>query len=86
MGYGSAYLEGFRTALDLGADHIIQMDADYSHNPRDIPRLVETAEEADFTATQAMEVPNGSNAWASGRASNRMTPLSTLVTVEGTRV
>lgn len=43
------------------------MDADYSHNPRDIPRLVETAEEADFTATQAMEVPNGSNAWASGQ-------------------
>jgi len=86
LGYGSAYLEGFRTALDLGADYIIQMDADYSRNPRDIPRLVETAEEADFTATQAMEVPNGSNAWASGRASNRMTPLSTLVTVEGTRV
>jgi dolichol-phosphate mannosyltransferase len=48
LGYGTAYLKGFRTALDLGADRIVQMDADYSHNPRDIPRLVEAAEEADL--------------------------------------
>ena len=48
LGYGTAYLEGFRTALDLGADYIVQMDADYSHNPRDIPRLVEAAEDADM--------------------------------------
>jgi dolichol-phosphate mannosyltransferase len=48
LGYGTAYLEGFRMALDLGADYIVQMDADYSHNPRDIPRLVEAAEEADM--------------------------------------
>ena len=47
LGYGTAYLEGFRTALDLGTDYIVQMDADYSHNPCDIPRLVEAAEEAD---------------------------------------
>jgi len=48
LGYGTAYLEGFRRALDLGADYIVQMDADYSHNPRDIPRLVEAAEDADM--------------------------------------
>ena len=48
MGYGSAYLEGFRAALDLGADYIVQMDADYSHNPGDIPRLVEAAKDADL--------------------------------------
>jgi dolichol-phosphate mannosyltransferase len=48
LGYGTAYLKGFRTALDLGADCVVQMDADYSHNPRDIPRLVEAAEEADL--------------------------------------
>ena len=47
MGYGSAYLEGFRTALGLGADYVVQMDADYSHNPRDVPRLVEAAKRAD---------------------------------------
>ncbi len=48
LGYGTAYLKGFRTALDLGADRIIQMDADYSHDPRDIPRLVEAVEEDDM--------------------------------------
>ena len=48
MGYGSAYIEGFRAALDLGADYIVQMDADYSHNPGDIPRLVEAAKDADI--------------------------------------
>ena len=41
MGYGSAYLEGFRAALAMGADYIVQMDADYSHNPSDVPRLVD---------------------------------------------
>ncbi len=48
LGYGTAYLRGFRTALNLGADYIVQMDADYSNNPRDIPRLVEAAEGADM--------------------------------------
>ena len=48
LGYGTAYVEGFKTALDMGADYIVQMDADYSHNPRDIPRLVEAAEDADI--------------------------------------
>jgi dolichol-phosphate mannosyltransferase len=48
LGYGTAYVDGFRKALGLGADFIVQMDADYSHNPRDIPRLVEAAQEADI--------------------------------------
>ncbi len=47
MGYGSAYLDGFRVALGMGADYIVQMDADYSHNPGDVPRLVEAAQDAD---------------------------------------
>jgi len=47
LGYGSAYLEGFRAALGMGADYIVQMDADYSHNPQDIPRLLEAAKDAD---------------------------------------
>ncbi len=48
MGYGSAYLEGFQAALDMGADYIVQMDADYSHNPGDISRLIEAAKDADL--------------------------------------
>ncbi len=41
LGYGSAYLEGFRAALAMGADYIVQMDADYSHNPLDVGGRIE---------------------------------------------
>jgi len=40
MGLGSAYVQGFRYALEAGADLIIQMDADFSHDPDVIPELV----------------------------------------------
>lgn len=39
-GLGRAYLAGFRKAMELGADLIIQMDCDFSHDPADIPRLI----------------------------------------------
>src|SRR4029453_11896973 len=38
-GLGPAYLDGFRRALDLGADLIFEMDCDFSHDPADVPRL-----------------------------------------------
>jgi dolichol-phosphate mannosyltransferase len=41
MGLGRAYVHGFQEALARGAKAIIQMDADFSHDPQDIPRLVE---------------------------------------------
>lgn len=47
QGLGKAYLQGFRTALDLGADLIIQMDADFSHSPDYLPQLVEQTDRAD---------------------------------------
>lgn len=39
-GLGSAYLEGFRHSLETGYDNSICMDADFSHNPEDLPRLI----------------------------------------------
>lgn len=39
-GLGQAYIHGFRTAREQGATAIIQMDADFSHNPSDVPRLL----------------------------------------------
>lgn len=39
-GLASAYLEGFRLALASGADRVVQMDADLSHSPDDVPRLL----------------------------------------------
>ena len=40
MGLGSAYVEGFKRALDQGADMIVEMDADFSHQPYKIPELI----------------------------------------------
>jgi len=39
LGLGTAYLTGFRWALEKGYDYIFEMDADFSHNPADLPRL-----------------------------------------------
>jgi dolichol-phosphate mannosyltransferase len=44
LGLGTAYLDGFRWALERGYRLIVEMDADFSHDPRHLPRLVELAE------------------------------------------
>jgi dolichol-phosphate mannosyltransferase len=46
-GLGPAYLAGFRRALADGADLVLEMDCDFSHDPNDVPRLVAAVEEAD---------------------------------------
>jgi dolichol-phosphate mannosyltransferase len=46
-GIGPAYVAGFRRALAGGADLIAQMDADFSHDPADLPRLLLATESAD---------------------------------------
>ena len=46
-GFAQSYIDGFRTALDRGADIIVQMDADLSHSPNDIPRLLTALDSAD---------------------------------------
>src|SRR5690349_637697 len=38
-GLGRAYVDGFAHALAAGAGHVIEMDADFSHDPADLPRL-----------------------------------------------
>lgn len=48
MGLGTAYIEGFKYALEKGYDLIIEMDADFSHNPDDLPRLIAESEHADL--------------------------------------
>src|SRR3954470_3883661 len=42
-GLGSAYIAGFGSALERGAGYVVEMDADLSHDPADLPRLVEPA-------------------------------------------
>ena len=48
QGLGPAYLAGFRRALDDGADLVLEMDCDFSHDPADVLRLIAAAEEADL--------------------------------------
>ena len=48
LGLGTAYCEGFKWALDKGYDLVVQIDADLSHNPDDIPRMVEMSKSADL--------------------------------------
>jgi dolichol-phosphate mannosyltransferase len=57
-GLGPAYVAGFREALAGGADLIAQMDADFSHNPADLPRLLAAAGGADL-ALGSRYVPGG---------------------------
>lgn len=58
LGLGSAYLAGFKKALELGADYIFEMDADFSHDPNDIPRLLESAKENDLVIG-SRKIPGG---------------------------
>lgn len=41
LGLGTAYMDGFRLGLEKGYTYLIEMDADFSHNPEDLPRLVD---------------------------------------------
>ena len=61
-GLGLSYIDGMYVALRTDATHILQMDADLSHNPADIPRLLAATEHADFAI--------GSRYVAGGRIEN----------------
>lgn len=48
LGLGSAYCAGFRVALEMGADYLIEMDADFSHDPTVLPVFLKTIQECDL--------------------------------------
>ncbi|MBI5575764.1 MAG: polyprenol monophosphomannose synthase [Deltaproteobacteria bacterium] len=48
MGLGTAYIDGFRYALDTGMDYILEMDADFSHDPKYLPAMLEAMKDADL--------------------------------------
>src|SRR4026208_720731 len=48
QGLGKAYIAGFRWALERGYDLIFEMDADFSHDPRFLPELIEAVQDADL--------------------------------------
>jgi dolichol-phosphate mannosyltransferase len=61
-GLGPAYLAGFRNALERGADYILEMDCDFSHDPADVPRLIAACEAGADLALGSRYVPGGGTA------------------------
>jgi len=47
MGLGTAYVAGFKWAIEHGYDRIVQMATDFSHDPKDVPRLLEMLDQYD---------------------------------------
>jgi dolichol-phosphate mannosyltransferase len=66
-GLGPAYVAGFNEALDGGAELIAQMDADFSHDPYDLPRLLEAAEDADLVLGSRYVEGGGVTDWGATR-------------------
>jgi dolichol-phosphate mannosyltransferase len=62
-GLGPAYLAGFRRALELGADLIMEIDCDFSHDPADVPRLTAAAETADLVIGSRYVPGGGTRNW-----------------------
>jgi dolichol-phosphate mannosyltransferase len=62
-GLGPAYLDGFRWALELGADLIFELDCDFSHDPADVPRLAAAAAEADVVIGSRYVPGGGTKNW-----------------------
>ncbi len=62
-GLGPAYLAGFREALAGGADLIVEMDADFSHDPAYLPQLLRAAEDADLVIGSRYVPGGGVTEW-----------------------
>ena len=78
QGLGPAYIEGFKRALALGADIIIQMDADLSHQPKYIPQLLKKARQFDIVI--------GSRYAAGGSVDESWGPLRKLLSWWANRI
>lgn len=59
LGLGTAYIHGFKWALARNYDYIFEMDCDFSHNPADLPRLLEACEKGADVAVGSRYVKGG---------------------------
>ena len=62
-GLGRAYLHGFSHALEAGAERVMEMDADFSHDPADVPRLIEASRDADLVLGSRYVAGGGVSGW-----------------------
>jgi dolichol-phosphate mannosyltransferase len=66
-GIGPAYIAGFKRALEGGADVVVQMDADFSHDPSDLPRLLDALHDADVVLGSRYVDGGGVTDWGAVR-------------------
>jgi dolichol-phosphate mannosyltransferase len=66
-GLGPAYLAGFRRALADGAELVLEMDCDFSHDPDDVPRLIGAAADADLVLGSRYVRGGRVASWGAGR-------------------
>ena len=66
-GIGPAYLAGFRHALAAGAELLLEMDSDFSHDPADLPRLIAAAADADLVLGSRYVEGGGVTDWGRAR-------------------
>ena len=66
-GIGPAYLAGFSLALEAGAELLLEMDCDFSHDPADLPRLIAAADEADLVLGSRYVPGGGVTDWGALR-------------------
>ena len=66
-GLGPAYLAGFRRALSEGAELVLEMDCDFSHDPADVPRLIEATADADLVLGSRYVDGGRVEDWGAGR-------------------
>lgn len=69
LGLGTAYIAGFKWALEKGYDYIFEMDADFSHDPKDLPRLYYACHEEGNDVAIGSRYVSGVNVvnWPMGR-------------------
>ena len=63
-GLGRAYIAGFAWALEHGAELVLEVDCDFSHNPADVPRLIEAAADADLVLGSRYVSGGGTRNWS----------------------
>lgn len=69
LGLGTAYIDGFKWALERDYDYIFEMDADFSHDPNDLPRLYDACVKDNADVAIGSRYKNGANVvnWPIGR-------------------
>ena len=69
LGLGTAYIHGFKWALQRSYEYIFEMDADFSHNPNDLPRLYSACHDEGYDVAIGSRYVTGVNVvnWPMGR-------------------